>query len=103
MGGGSVADRRVTALLDPLRRTAGVSWSAAVTVTLEDQRVIADSLDPDAVLPTASIGKLFLLATVLDEIEQGRLDRRRAARRRQRRSRWPIRACCSTSTASAPR
>jgi beta-lactamase class A len=63
----------VTALLDPLRRTAGVSWGAAVTVTLEDQRVIADSLDPDAVLPTASIGKLFLLATVLDEIDQGRL------------------------------
>ena len=65
--------------------------------------MIADSLDPDAVLPTASIGKLFLLATVLDEIEQGRLDADELLDAAIGGRRWPIPACCSTSTASAPR
>jgi beta-lactamase class A len=74
VGGGTVAHRRVTAILDPLRRTAGVRWSAAVTVSVGARDAITDSLDADTVLPTASIGKLLLLATVLDEIEQGRLD-----------------------------
>jgi beta-lactamase class A len=74
VGDGAVADRRVTAILDPLRRIAGVRWSAAVTVSVGAGEAISDSLDADTALPTASIGKLFLLATVLDEIEQGRLD-----------------------------
>jgi beta-lactamase class A len=64
----------VTGVLDPLRRTADVEWSAAVTVAGGEPNPVEDALAADAVLPTASIGKLFLLATVLDDIERGRLD-----------------------------
>jgi beta-lactamase class A len=64
----------LSALLDPLRRTAGIRWSASVTITDGGHATVDDSLDADAVLPTASVGKLFLLATVLDEIERRRLD-----------------------------
>ena len=38
--------------------------------------VALDEFDGDVILPTASIGKLLLLLTVLDEIDTGRLDPR---------------------------
>jgi beta-lactamase class A len=66
------ADRLV--ILDALRTTVGVGWSAAVVVECSDRMLDADDLSATDVLPTASVGKLLLLATVLDEIEQGRLD-----------------------------
>lgn len=35
---------------------------------------LVDDLDGDVVLPTASVGKVFLLLAVLDDVEHGRLD-----------------------------
>jgi beta-lactamase class A len=63
-------------LLDPLRATAGVRWSAAVHIDWADGTVSADELGASAIMPIASVGKLLLLATVLDEIERGRVDGR---------------------------
>lgn len=59
-----------TAMLDPLRECADVRWSAAIRV----DGVVVDELDADEVRPTASVGKVLLLATVLDAIEHGELD-----------------------------
>ena len=62
-------------LLDTLRSTPSVRWSAAVTIEADGQEIAGDAMDAEIVLPTASIGKLFLLATVLDDIEQRRMGR----------------------------
>jgi beta-lactamase class A len=63
--------------LDPLRiavrETDVISWSAAV-VAAGDSPAVLDELDGDAVLPTASIGKIMLLAAVVDGGAHGRLD-----------------------------
>jgi beta-lactamase class A len=58
------------AVLDPLRACAGVRWSAAVRVA----GVAVDELDAGVVLPTASVGKVLLLASVLAAIERDELD-----------------------------
>jgi beta-lactamase class A len=60
----------MTRLLDALRELEGVTWSAAV----RRDGVVLDSLEPDLVLPTASIGKIFLLAAVAEQIDRGELD-----------------------------
>lgn len=58
-------------ILDPLRACDDVRWSALVT---DLDRGPLDALDADRVLPTASVGKVFLLVTVADLIERGVLD-----------------------------
>ena len=67
-----------TGVLDPLRDASkndgdATQWSATVLLDGTSPTVL-DDLDGDLILPTASIGKLFLLLTVLDEIDEGRLD-----------------------------
>lgn len=67
-----------TGILDPLRDASkndgdATQWSATVLLDGTSPTVL-DDLDGDLILPTASIGKLFLLLTVLDEIDEGRLD-----------------------------
>ncbi len=66
-----------TGILDPLRDASkndgdATQWSATVLLDGTSPTVL-DDLDGDLILPTASIGKLFVLLTVLDEIEEGRL------------------------------
>lgn len=58
-------------ILDPLRSCGGVRWSACVT-DLDAGEL--DRLDAQQVLPTASVGKIFLLLTVADLIDRGELD-----------------------------
>jgi beta-lactamase class A len=65
----------VSRLLDTLRSMPSVRWSAAVTIEADGQEIAGDAMDAEVILPTASIGKLFLLATVLDDIEQRRMGR----------------------------
>jgi beta-lactamase class A len=60
----------MSGLLDALRSVPAVAWSAA----LRRDGVVLDSLEPDLVLPTASIGKIFLLATIAEQIDGGHLD-----------------------------
>jgi beta-lactamase class A len=74
---GRLAHRRVNArpdhhplVLDALRAVPFASWSAAI---VEDS-VVLDEVDAEAVLPTASIGKLFLLLVVAEQLGDGRLD-----------------------------
>ena len=67
------------AVLDPLRAASAahegaIRWSASVLGA--DDSAPADVLGADDVLPTASIGKVFLLVTVIDSIERGALDPR---------------------------
>jgi beta-lactamase class A len=65
-------------LLDPLRAASvanagNIRWSAAV-VGEGGPASALDRLDADEVLPTASIGKVFLLVTALDQLDRGLLD-----------------------------
>lgn len=65
-------------ILDPLRSTANehgddIRWTATV-LRGGERPLVLDDVDGGAVLPTASIGKLFLLLAVLDDIDAGRLD-----------------------------
>lgn len=60
----------MAAVLDPLRRCGAARWSASVAV---DGKVV-DEVDPALVLPTASIGKLFLLAAIAEGIAASTLD-----------------------------
>jgi beta-lactamase class A len=64
----------LSALLDPLRTVGAARWSAAVTIRDGGHVTASDSLDAGHVLPTASVGKIFLLATVLDDVERDDLD-----------------------------
>jgi beta-lactamase class A len=82
VAGGRLAHRpltvRMAGLLAPLRaasvaRVGAIRWSAAV-VGEGGPGSALDRLDADEVLPTASIGKVFLLITTLDQIERGLLD-----------------------------
>jgi beta-lactamase class A len=50
----------------------GVRWSA-LAVDIDSGETLFSS-HPERVLDTASIGKLFLLHTVLDQADHGRLD-----------------------------
>ena len=64
--------------LDPLRETAArhdgaITWSATVVAAAGTPEVV-DDLDGLEVVPTASIGKIFLLLAVLDDIDAGRID-----------------------------
>jgi beta-lactamase class A len=64
-------------VLDPLRAAAAahegvIRWSA--TVLGAGDSAPADVLAADDVLPTASIGKVFLLVTALDSVQRGALD-----------------------------
>lgn len=66
------------AILDPLRAAAldhggDIRWGATV-VQGGERPLVLDDLDGDAILPTASIGKLFLLLAVVDDIDTGRLN-----------------------------
>ena len=68
----------MTGVLDPLRAASAahrgaIRWSAAVTGE-GDPASVLDAVHADDVLPTASIGKVFLLITTLDQIERGLLD-----------------------------
>lgn len=68
----------MTGVLDPLRAASAahvdaVRWSATVLGGGEASSVL-DELASDDVLPTASIGKVFLLVATLDQIERGLLD-----------------------------
>jgi beta-lactamase class A len=70
----------MTGVLDPLRAAAersdgSIRWSATVLSGV-DAPTNVDTLDADVVLPTASIGKVFLLVTVVDALERGALDGR---------------------------
>lgn len=59
-------------ILDPLRACdADVRWSARVADLRTGE---LDRLEPQRVLPTASVGKLFLLLTVAERLERGVLD-----------------------------
>lgn len=58
-------------ILDPLRACVGVRWSARVA-DLDIGEL--DQLDAQQVLPTASVGKVFLLLTVADHVERGVVD-----------------------------
>lgn len=61
--------------LDPLREVtaddAAIRWSAVV---LAESGGVVDSLAADDVLPTASIGKIFLLLSVLEGVGRGTID-----------------------------
>ncbi|HET7303631.1 MAG TPA: serine hydrolase [Segeticoccus sp.] len=59
-------------LLAPLTTVDGVQWSAQVRDATSGE--VLDELTPDTVLATASVGKLFLLLEVAEQIEDGRLD-----------------------------
>lgn len=68
----------MTGILDPLREATAahagtVRWSAAV-LGGDDSSGLRDSLAADDVLPTASVGKIFLLIAAADAIERGVLD-----------------------------
>lgn len=58
-------------ILDPLRSCDAARWSARV-VDLGVGEL--DQLDAQVVLPTASVGKIFLLLTVADLLDRGALD-----------------------------
>lgn len=61
------------AVLDGLRACRAARWSASVAV----DGAIVDEVDPTLVLPTASVGKLFLLAVLAERFADGTLDRTR--------------------------
>ena len=68
----------MSGVLDPLRAASAahvdaIRWSATVLGGGEASSVL-DELAGDDVLPTASIGKVFLLVTTLDLVERGLLD-----------------------------
>jgi len=82
VAGGRLAHRpltvRMAGFLDPLRAASAahlgaIRWSAAVVGEGGPESTL-DRLDADEILPTASIGKVFLLITTLDQIERGLLD-----------------------------
>lgn len=59
-------------LLAPLTTVDGVQWSAQVRDAATGE--VLDELTPDTVLTTASVGKLFLLLEVAEQVTDGRLD-----------------------------
>ncbi|HET8599235.1 MAG TPA: serine hydrolase [Segeticoccus sp.] len=59
-------------LLAPLTTVEGVRWSAQVRDAATGE--VLDALTPATVLTTASVGKLFLLLEVAEQLADGRLD-----------------------------
>lgn len=59
-------------VLEALRAVPGTRWSVAVRDAGSGEVLVA--LDPDELLRTASVGKVFLLAEVARQLAAGRLD-----------------------------